>query len=108
MNRRGQALIEFVLILPLLLFIVLGFIDFGKIILSKTHLENVLSEIVLLDEKDIDNYLEKENDDIRYQIKYDKYKKIILETKVDLITPGIKNILKNPYVIQVERSIVYE
>lgn len=109
MNRRGQALIEFVLILPVLLMIIFAFIDFGRIILCKTHLEGVMNEVVPLYEKqdEIDKYLQKDDSyKIKYRIEENEYKKITLETKIELITPGLKNILKNPYKIVVERSIL--
>ena len=109
MNKRGQALIEFVLILPVLLLLIFAFIDFGRIIVCKNHLEGVMNEVVSLSDESINSYLKKDNDyKISYTIKTDEYKNITLETKLDLITPGLKNILKNPYVVKVERSIVYE
>ena len=37
MNKRGQALIEFVLVLPVLLLLIFAFIDFGRIIVCKNH-----------------------------------------------------------------------
>ena len=109
MNKRGQALIEFVLILPVLLLLIFAFIDFGRIIVCKNHLEGVMNEVVKLDEEKITSYLKEDNDyKISYMMKNDEYRNITLETKIDLITPGLKNILKNPYVVKVERSIIYE
>ena len=109
MNKRGQALVEFVIILPILLLLIFAFIDFGIIIVCKNHLEGVMSEVANLEEEEITTYLKKDTDyNISYDVKIDKYKNITLTTKLDLITPGLKNILKNPYVVKVERSIVYE
>ena len=109
MNKRGQALIEFVLILPVLLLLIFAFIDFGRIIVCKNHLEGVMNEVVNLDDDDIKTYLKKDSDyKIDYSIKIDEYKNITLNTKLDLITPGLKNILKNPYTVKVERSTLYE
>ena len=109
MNKRGQALIEFVLILPVLLLLIFAFIDFGRIIVCKNHLEGVMNEVASLSDMDISNYLKKDTDyKISYSIKIDEYKNITLETKLSLITPGLNNILKNPYSVKVERSIVYE
>ena len=109
MNKRGQALIEFVLVLPVLLLLIFAFIDFGRIIVCKNHLEGVMSEVSMIDTNDIGSYLKKDKDyNISYEVKIDKYKNITLSTKLDLITPGLKNILKNPYEVKVERSIVYE
>ena len=108
-DNRGQALIEFVLILPVLLLLIFVLIDFGRIIVCKNHLEGVMNEVSNLPDSEIDNYLKTDNDyKIKYSIKVDKYKNITLSTKLDLITPGLKNILSNPYSIKVERSIVYE
>ena len=108
-NNRGQALIEFVLILPLLLLLIFALIDFGRIIVCKSHLQGVMNEVVELTDEEIITYLKKDKDyKITYNVKIDEYKNITLSTKLDLITPGLKNILKNPYVVKEERSIVYE
>ena len=108
-NKRGQALIEFVLVLPVLLLLIFAFIDFGRIIVCKNHLEGVMNEVSSLEELDAKNYLKRDTDyKISYDVKIDEDKNITLTTKLDLITPGLKSILKNPYVVKVERSIVYE
>ena len=108
-NNRGQALIEFVLILPVLLLLVFALIDFGRIIVCKNHLEGVMNEIAELPENEISAYLNKDSDyKITYSIKIDDYKNITLTTNLDLVTPGLKNVLSNPYTVKVERSIVYE
>ncbi len=108
-NNRGQALIEFVLILPVLLLLIFALIDFGRIIVCKSHLEGVMNEVVSISDDKINNYLKRDTDyKISYSIKLDEYKTITLSTKLDLITPGLKSILNNPYTVKVERSIVYE
>lgn len=108
-NKRGQALIEFVLVLPVLLLLIFAFIDFGRIIVCKNHLEGVMNEISSLDTNKAKTYLKRDTDyEITYNVTIDEYKNITLTTKLDLITPGLKSILKNPYIVKVERSIVYE
>ena len=121
-NNRGQALLEFVLILPVLLLLIFALIDFGRIIVCKNHLEGVMNEVSKLSDEEItaylinagkiivsSYYLKKDTDyKIAYSIKLDEYKNITLTTKLDLVTPGLKNILSNPYTIKVERSIIYE
>ena len=65
LNKKGQALIEFVLILPIIILLLLGGIDLGRIILSKIELENkVTDEIGLLknDEITISELSERLND----------------------------------------------
>ena len=108
-NNRGQALIEFVLVLPVLLLLIFTLIDFGRIIVCKSHLEGVMNEVSNLSDEEISTFLKKDKDyDITYTVKIDEYRNITLSTKLDLITPGLKSILKNPYSVKVERSIVYE
>ena len=109
MNKHGQALVEFVIILPILLLLIFAFIDLGRIIVCKNHLEGVMSEVASLDDSSIKEYLKKDSDyKINYSITLDEYRNITLTTNLDLITPGLRNILKNPYVVKVERSIIYE
>ena len=48
MNRRGQALVEFVLILPVFLLILFTIVDFGNLLYTKNMLENQSTDIVLL------------------------------------------------------------
>ena len=108
-NNRGQALVEFVIILPVLLLLIFALIDFGRIIVCKSHLEGVMNEISSLSDDEARNYLGKDKDyKITYNVKLDEYKNITLTTKLDLITPGLKRVLTNPYTVKVERSIVYE
>ena len=66
-----------------------------------------MSAVINLRENDLDinEYLKNEEYKITYKIENNK---ITLETKLDLITPGLKSILKNPYTVLVERRIVDE
>lgn len=57
LNNRGQSLILFVIILPILLLILILVVDIGKIVVLKQELDNI-SEIVL--DYGLDN-LNKEN-----------------------------------------------
>ena len=112
MNRKGQALVEFVLILPVFILLVFACIDAGKIILCKSHLEGVMNEVVLMVDSDLDimeinEFLKKDSEyKISVSLDRDKYTNIILKTKLDLITPGINHIFSEN--IKVERSIIHE
>ena len=112
LNRHGQALIEFVLILPILLLLIFAFLDFGRIIMVKNHLENVLSDVIVLyDNNEIDEinkFLSNDDYKISYSINNGEYTKITLDVKLDLITPGLNHVLSNPYIVKVERSILNE
>ena len=48
MKNKGQALVEFIIILPVLLLLILGAIDFGNILYKEYSLENDLDYVVEL------------------------------------------------------------
>lgn len=107
MNRKGQALVEFVLILPVFILILFAIIDFGTILSKKSELENKSMDIVLL----INNGTDIEDIKLKY-IDLDisltengKYKEIKITENVDIITPGLNLVLDDPYEIVVERVI---
>ena len=45
-NKKGQALVEFVIILPIFIFMLLAIIDVGKIIFIQNRLENKMSNVL--------------------------------------------------------------
>lgn len=108
MNRKGQALVEFVLILPVLILILFVIVDFGNIFHSKYELQNQSSDIIKLvqngsTEEDIKDIYSKVNVEINaYK---DDYKKIIVSREVNLMTPGMNRLLGTPYLITVERIV---
>ena len=53
MNRKGQALVEFVLILPIFIMILFSIVDFGMIFNKKNELENISVDVVNMLNKDI-------------------------------------------------------
>ena len=59
-NKKGQALVEFVIILPIFVFMVLTVIDIGKIIFFRNELENEMSDVIDLYRK------KKSYEEIRY------------------------------------------
>ena len=112
MNKKGQALVEFVIILPILLLILMSILDIGRIIINKNRLEDELYDVVKFYE---DNYtyeeIKKEIDkDTDIKIKNNDGKEIIisLNKKMELITPGLNILLDNPYVIEAKKVISYE
>ena len=110
MNRKGQALVEFVLILPVIIFMVFVVYDFGMIYSKKSSLENNSSDIMSLYRSgksinEINNIYPKL--DITSETDGD-YNKIIITDNVKVITPGLNRILGNPYEIMVERYIPNE
>ena len=110
MNRKGQALIEFVLILPVFLFLIFAVYDFGMIFNKRNVLESDSSDIISLyrEGTSIDT-LNEMYKGVSIDITNDgKYSKFVISTNVKIITPGLNRIFGNPYRIVVERYIPYE
>lgn len=111
MNRKGQALIEFVLILPVFILILFAIVDFGNIFNSKYELQNQSADIIRLiqtgsTEPDIKDIYSNINLEIRdYK---DGYQKITITKEIKLITPFMDKVLGSPYLINVERIVPNE
>lgn len=109
-NHKGQALVEFIVILPILLTIILGAVDFGNIIYKKYHLENDLDLIVDLYKQnktnEINNYVNEKEISFKFN-KKNNLTTITLSKNINIITPGLNVVLKNPYTIKVDR-VIYE
>ena len=99
MNRKGQALVEFVLILPILIFIVLSIIDIGRIMIMKNHLEVLIGDIdanttsVKDLEYDVEVIRDVVNDDVVIELK----------SCLDVTTPGLGKIIGDPCCVSTSR-----
>lgn len=107
MNRKGQALVEFVLILPIFILILFSIVDFGMILSKKSELENISVDIILMINNDDYVYnIENVYPDLSVNIeKSSKYTTVKIEEDVDIITPGLNLIFGDPYKVKVERTI---
>ena len=107
MNNKGQALIEFVLILPVFVFILFAVIDFGRIFNEKSNLESDSSDIINLYKNGISlSEIEVMYTDNKIEILDDgEYYKFNISTSINLITPGFNRIFGDPYLIKVERVV---
>lgn len=109
-SEKGQALVEFILILPLLLLLLMGMIDIGGIIYQKLTLEQDLNTVV-------DLYQEKDTEELNRYLGEKKYTMDIqkIDNKVTLTlfyhkkitTPVLKNILRGNYKLETSR-VFYE
>lgn len=97
MNRKGQALVEFVLVLPILIFILLLVVDFGRLMIMKNHLESILSTVdkntTIINDKEYKINIEHENN------------YIVLRTCTNVYTPGLSKILGNPACVTTSKEI---
>ena len=107
MNRKGQALVEFVIILPIFLLILFAIVDFGRILNKKNELENVSVDVIsMIKNRDSINDIKMLYPDIEININSDnKYTTVKIYENMDIMTPGLNIILGEPYLIEVERTI---
>lgn len=107
-DNRGQALVEFIIIIPILLWILFALVDFGNIIYQKYKLENDLDTIVEMyknnSSSDIDNYLNSIKATISYD-KNNKYTNIKIEKEININTIILNNIIGNKYKISTNKVI---
>lgn len=112
MKKKGQALVEFVIILPIFLMLVLGVIDIGKILYTRIILEEKISDVITMyenGESSIENKMKLTEDKINLKINTeDNYLEFTLVKEVDIITPGLNFVFDNPYGVEVTRSILNE
>lgn len=110
-NKKGQALIEFVIILPVLILLLFAFIDFGKIIYVKSELNNLIPEVEKMHKnnksfEEINNLVKKNNKDNIFNLKEEEYTTITLSRNINIMTPGLGLIIESPY--EVSASLVIE
>ena len=107
-NNRGQALVEFIIILPVFLLLIIYVIDFGNIISKKYSLENDIDVISdMYKEKkyeEINNYSKKKDLKIIYT-NQDDILNINLSKEIKVISPMLNLIFGKSYDIDIEKSI---
>ena len=105
MNNKGQSLISFIFIIPIILLVLFMVYDIGKMVLLRIELDNINYLVIdygidKIDDSDIDNKLRemiyKNKDDIdNVEIKIeDNSLNIIIEDKLNNNISLIKNIFK--------------
>lgn len=104
MNKKGQALVEFVLVLPILIFILLAFVDIGRLMIMKNHLEGLIGDVNINTTSVNDN---------EYVIKINREedsKQVLIELKscLDVTTPGLNKILGDPACVTTSKLIEKE
>lgn len=114
MNKKGQALVEFIIILPIMILLVFCVVDFGRVISEKSSLESVASDAVTLYQNglladEVTNVLTKKYKNIKlnYEIK-DEYITINVSKKIKPITPGLSYMPVKVFDINVSRVIKNE
>src|SRR5574344_636152 len=103
-SNKGQALVEFVIILPVSLLLIFTVSDFGSVISLKSELDNVTSDVVTFyqngkTEEEIDNIINtNRKDEVKITISpRSDYVSITAEETIKPITPGLSYILKDVF-----------
>ena len=91
MNRRGQALVEFVLILPIFLLILFTIVDIVLLLRNGKSAEEVAKSYSKIK--------------IEESVFEEKYNKIKISENITLINPFLYKIFGNPCVVEVERIV---
>lgn len=114
-KSKGQALIEFVIILPIFVFMILAVIDIGKILYFGNNLESKMDEVITFYEEnktydEISNLIQLDDAKIEFQAtnENNSYVEFRLTKKIAILTPGLNFILDNPYEVVAKRKILYE
>lgn len=105
-NKKGQALVEFVIILPVLLLIVISMVDFGNLLYQKYQLEQNLEYVSDLYLANDTNALEQEKQRLNIKTEEDgKYVKLTIEKEAKLSSPILRRVLGENYVIATSRKL---
>lgn len=107
MNKKGQALVEFVLILPVFILMLFVIIDFGFIISKKNELENIGVDVVMMinDGKSVNEIMEI-YPDVTVEVDYkNDYSLVKISDDIDIMAPGLNLVLGDVYKVTVERKI---
>lgn len=112
LTNKGQALVEFVIILPIVLLLVFSIIDIGRVISLKSDLESITSDAVMLYQEgktpeeinELINVNRKEKISISTSLN-DNYVTIKSESSIKPITPGLSLIAKKVFNVETSRVI---
>ena len=107
-NNKGQALVEFIIVLPILLLLIMCIIDLGNIFVKKYSIENDMDVIYDMyranNNTEINNYVKEKELEINYE-KDGEFVIINLSITTKINTPILNNILGHDYKIEVSKTI---
>lgn len=109
MNKKGQALVEFVILLPIIMMIIFVIIDFSNVFYQKNHLESITNDItsVVKENGNYSNIEEKQKIEVNTN-KNGNTLEIEVKKEIKLITPFSNIFFEDPFTIKTERFVIYE
>ena len=99
MNKKGQALVEFIIILPVFLMLLLAVFDYVKIIQTKMDLESVIEDYSLNEEYELSK------DIVLKEETSEGVKTYTLSKSVEITSPVLIPIISKSYDVKVTRSM---
>ena len=111
MSKKGQALIEFILIMPVFMLLIMSLIDIGNIFIKKYELENDLQQITTMyqngDVQKIALYTSNRNITIEEETNNDLIT-IYLKKDIKINAPILSNILGSNYKVELSKVLYKE
>ncbi len=112
-EKNGQALVEFVLILPIFLIILFTIVDISRVIMLKNNLESLSNDAVSYYENNKTNEEIKslinsgETKDVNIDIELvGDYVTINLNKKISPITPGLSYLVQDLFSVKTKRTFI--
>lgn len=109
-SNKGQALVEFVIILPVTLVLIFCIIDFSRVISLKSDLESKTSDAVTFYQdgktaEDISRLLKLDDETIIKIEEEGTYTSVSTSKKIKPITPGLSYIAEKVFDVKVTRVV---
>ncbi|MDD3392250.1 MAG: pilus assembly protein [Bacilli bacterium] len=109
-NNKGQAMVEFILILPVFLIIFLAVIDYSNILYQKYQLENKMESVIeLYQNNKISEAYNLIGDNLLFTVdENNNITTFTIKQNIKILSPGLNLILGQNYEISSERVIYDE
>ena len=108
-NQKGQALVEFIIILPVTLILMFCVIDFARVISLRSDLESITQDATILyqsgkTKEDIERELDLNGANLSIEID-GEYVNVTTAKRINPITPGFSYILDDVFNVEVNRVV---
>ncbi|OEF96199.1 TadE/TadG family type IV pilus assembly protein [Desulfuribacillus alkaliarsenatis] len=124
-NEKGQSLVEMALLLPILIILLIGVIDFGRFLYTNMHLHLATQETVRLaslgaNDQELQSFINSythvnNQEDLQMHISLNEnqrvsgeYVTITLEYPMEIMTPFVSKIITFPLKIETKSTIRIE
>lgn len=99
MNKKGQALVEFIIIMPVLILLLVAIIDYARILETRSSLESMMEDVITTSDYKLPN-------DIKFnEVTNENGKYYSLKENIEIYSPFLSVIISSPYTIEVTRTI---